>query len=69
MAVPVITVRSVEGREVELVDDVENQPGEVALGEPVAQVGWQQEGLVTVTAKEAMGHNKLYLFALLAPNV
>jgi hypothetical protein len=36
MAVPVVAVRSVEGGEVELVDHVEEEPGEVAVGEPVA---------------------------------
>jgi hypothetical protein len=38
VAVPVITVGPVEGLEVELVDHVEDEPGEVAFGEPVAQV-------------------------------
>jgi hypothetical protein len=46
MAVPIITVPPVEGFEVELVDDVEHEPGEVAVGQPVAQVRVQQEGLV-----------------------
>ena len=39
VAVPVVAVRAVERGEVELVDDVEDEPGEVAGGEPVAQVG------------------------------
>ena len=38
MAVAVVAVGQVERVEVELVDDVEDAPGEVALREPVAQV-------------------------------
>ncbi|HZD00637.1 MAG TPA: hypothetical protein VFA46_10735 [Actinomycetes bacterium] len=44
MAVPVVAVGQVERVEVELVDDVEDEPGEVALGEPVAQVGGSRKG-------------------------
>jgi len=36
MAVPVVAVDAVERRQVELVDHVEDEPGEVAVGEPVA---------------------------------
>ncbi len=36
MAVPVVTVSPVERGEVELVDDVEDEPGQVAAGQPVA---------------------------------
>jgi hypothetical protein len=56
MAVPIIPVGSVEGVEVDLVDDVEDEPGEMVVGEPVAQVGGQQERLVAVTAQEVIGH-------------
>ena len=48
MAVPVVAVGQVEGRQVELVDHVQDEPGEMVLGEPVAQVRGQQEGLVAV---------------------
>jgi hypothetical protein len=48
MAVPVLTVNAVEASEVELLGHVEDEPGQVALGEPVTQVGRQQEGLVAV---------------------
>ena len=41
MAVPVGAVEAKEGLKFDLVDDVEEEPGEVALGEPVAQVGWE----------------------------
>jgi hypothetical protein len=56
MAVSVITVGQVEGCEVKLVDHVEDEPGEMAFREPVTQVRGQQEGLVAVTAQEALGH-------------
>jgi hypothetical protein len=55
-AVPVVAVGPVERGEVELVDDVEDAPGEMGLGEPVAQVGRQEEGLVVVVADEAVGY-------------
>jgi hypothetical protein len=45
MAVPVGAMMPVEGCEVELFGDVEDEPGEVAGGEPVAQVRGQEEGL------------------------
>jgi hypothetical protein len=69
MAVPVIPVRLVEGCEVELVDHVEDEPGEMLLGEPVAQVGGQQEGLVAVAAQKVVGHNPFYASATLTPNI
>src|SRR6266540_792089 len=46
----------VEGCQVELVDHVEDEPGEVAFGQPVAQVRGHQEGLVAVAAQEVVGH-------------
>jgi hypothetical protein len=54
VAVPVVAVGSVEGLKVELVDDIEHEPSEVALREPVAQVGRQQVGLVAVAAQEVV---------------
>jgi hypothetical protein len=56
VTVPVVTVGPVEGPEVDLVDHVQDEPGEVAVGEPVAQVRGQQEGLVAVTAQKVVGH-------------
>jgi len=66
--VPVVTVGPVERVEVQLVDHVEDEPGQVALGQPVAEVGGQQEGLVAVAAQEVVGHGLFYLLATLAPN-
>jgi hypothetical protein len=37
--VPVVAVGLVEGGEVGLVNHIEDEPGEMAGGEPVAQVG------------------------------
>jgi hypothetical protein len=68
MAVPIGPVRPVEGFEVELIDHVEDEPGEVAFGEPVAQVGREQEGLVPITAKEVVGHRQFYHSRPFAPN-
>jgi hypothetical protein len=61
-------MRPVEGRQVDLADHVQDEPGEVAGWEPVAQVRGQQEGLVAVTAQEGVGHSRSYLLAALAPN-
>jgi hypothetical protein len=56
VAVPVIPVRPVERGYVQLVDHVEDEPGEVAGWQPVAQVQGQQEGLVALCAQEVVGH-------------
>jgi hypothetical protein len=69
MAVPVGAVGAQERLQVELIDHVEHEPGEVAFGQPVAQVGWEQERLVAVAAHEVVGHRLFYVFAPLAPNV
>lgn len=68
MAVPVITVDTVEGSEVELVDHVNDEPGEVVGWQPVAQVGRQQEGLIAVAAQDVRGHGPFYPLAVLTPN-
>jgi hypothetical protein len=68
VAVPVVAVGPVEGRQVELVDHVQDEPGEVAGGEPVAQVGWEQERLVAVAAQEVVGHGACYRFTPITPN-
>jgi hypothetical protein len=60
VAVPVGAMLPVEGRQVELVDHVEDEPGQVASGQPVAQIGRQQERLVAVAAQEVVRHALLY---------
>jgi hypothetical protein len=70
MAVPVIAMLAIEGLKVELVDDVEDEPGQVAFGQPVAQVGRQEEGLVAVTAPESCRPWRIlyfYQFAQMRP--
>jgi hypothetical protein len=51
-----------------LVDNVEEEPGEMALGEPVTQVGREQEGLVAVAAKEGVDHSLFYAPTTFIPN-
>jgi hypothetical protein len=68
VAVAVGAVGGKEPSQVELVDHVTDEPGEVAFGQPLAQVGREQEGLVTVTGKEVVGHGPSYLFTAFAPN-
>jgi hypothetical protein len=50
MPVPIVAMLPVERGEVELVDHVEDEPDKVILGEPVAQVRGQEEGLVAIAA-------------------
>jgi hypothetical protein len=38
--------------QVELVDDVEDEPGQVVGWQPVAEVGWEQERLVASQARK-----------------
>jgi hypothetical protein len=54
--VAVRSVGGVEGLEVELVDRLDHEPREVIGGQPVAQVGWQQQRLVTVAREEVLSH-------------
>ena len=60
-AVAVGAIGGVEGVEVELLDRLDHEPGQVALVEPVAKVWWQQHRLVTVGAEEVVGHDPIFL--------
>jgi hypothetical protein len=53
---PIGSVGLEERAKVELVDDVEHEPGQVVGRQPVAQVGWEQECLVAVAGAEVVGH-------------
>ncbi len=64
-AVSVSSIRLEERAEVELVDHVEHEPGQVVGRQPVTQVGWEQEGLVAVTGTEVVGHGRSYAISLL----
>jgi hypothetical protein len=48
-----------------LVDHIEHKPGQMIGRQPVAEVGWEQERLVTVTGKEVVGHGRSYAISLL----
>jgi hypothetical protein len=65
VAVPVGPVGAQERLEVELVDDVEDEPGQVVGWQPVAQVRWEQERLVAVAGTEVVGHGQSYANRLL----
>jgi hypothetical protein len=62
-AVPVGPVGGKERSQVELVDYVKDEPGEVVGGQPVAQVRGQEERLVAAAGQEAVGHGACYCFA------
>ena len=55
-AVPVGPVDGKERSQVELVDHVKHEPGEVVGGQPVAQVRREQERLVAAAGQEVVGH-------------
>jgi hypothetical protein len=57
VAVPIGPITPQERRQVELICHIAYELGQVVLGQPVAQVGRQQKGLVAVAAKEAVGHD------------
>jgi hypothetical protein len=69
VAVPVGAVDAQERLKVELVDHVQDEPGQVVGWQPVAQVGREQERLVAVAGQEVVGHGACYPIAPLAPNV
>jgi hypothetical protein len=57
---PVGAIGLEERAQVQLVDHVQDEPGQVAGWQPVAQVGREQERLVTVAGKEVVGHGRSY---------
>jgi hypothetical protein len=64
-AVAVGSVDLEEGAQVELVDHVEDEPGQVVGWQPVADIGWEQERLVAVAGTEVVGHGRSYAIGLL----
>jgi hypothetical protein len=64
-AVPVGPIGLEEGTKVELVDDVEHEPGQVVGWQPLAHIGREQEGLVAVAGTEVVGHGRSYVTSLL----
>ena len=54
-----------ERTEVELVNHIEHEPGQVIGRQPVTYIGWEQEGLVAVTGTEVVGHGRSYAISLL----
>ena len=64
-AVPIRSVRLEERVKVELVDHIKHEPGQMIGRQPVTQVRWEQERLVTVAGKEVVGHGRSYAIGLL----
>ena len=59
----VLAVVGVEGREVHLVDAVEDEPREVIFWEPVGQRRRQQVELVSIRSDEVLGHDPIMVIA------
>jgi hypothetical protein len=55
-AVPVRPIGAEERGQVQLVDHVEHEPGQMICRQPVPEVGWEQECLVTAAGKKVVGH-------------
>jgi hypothetical protein len=64
-AMPIGPIGLQEWAKVELVDHVQDKPGQVTARQPVAQVRWEQKGLVTVAGKEVVCHGRSYAISLL----
>jgi hypothetical protein len=63
VAVPVDPLGTQEWLQVELVNDVQHEPGKMIGGQPVSQAWGEQEGLVAVAAQEVVGYGACYRFA------
>jgi hypothetical protein len=50
--VPVGSIRGEERTQLQVVDHVEDEPGQMVGWQPVVQVGWQEERLVAVRARK-----------------
>jgi len=55
-APPVLPVPHIEGAKIHLLDGIQEEPGEVVLGQPLLEARGQQVGLVSVTGEEVAGH-------------
>jgi hypothetical protein len=64
-AVPVGPIGLEERAKLELVHDVQDEPGQVVGRQPVAHIGWEQERLVAVAGTEVVGHGRSYAISLL----
>ena len=58
-AVAVGAIGGVEGLEVELLDRLDHEPGEVVVGQPIAQVRRQQQRLVSIAGEEVLWHARM----------
>ena len=52
-------IGGVEGLEVELLDRLDHEPGQMVLIQPIAQIRRQQQGLISIAAKEVLSHARI----------
>jgi hypothetical protein len=62
---PVGPIGLEERTKVELVDHVQDEPGQMVGRQPVTYIGWEQERLVAVAGKEVVDHGRSYAIGLL----
>jgi hypothetical protein len=55
----VVAVAGQERSQVEFVDDLEHEPRQVIVGQPLPQAWRQQQGLLPITRHEVMGHHQI----------
>ena len=55
----VVAVAGEERREINVLDRIEHEPGEVIVRKPLAQVGGQEHLLITVAAEEVLSHARI----------
>jgi hypothetical protein len=54
---------AVERGEIEFVDDLQHEPRQVIVGQPLPQAGWQQQCLIAITRQEVPRHAAIVVTA------
>src|SRR6202012_1245501 len=62
-ATPVRTVGDIERLQIHLLDDVDHEPREVPLRQPLANIRRHQERLLSITRDQALAHHPIVLNA------
>ena len=55
----VLAIGAIEPGQIELVDDLQHEPRQVIVGQPLPQAGRQQQLLIAITRKEVLRHPEM----------